>query len=90
MGRTQKGKSPEKCPGPTNCRKLTPLNELFLTLVRLRCGLLNCDLAYRFGISESSVSDTITTWVQFTQFVQIIYMSELFEDAISDKQVVLQ
>ena len=68
-GRAQKGntktagKSPEKCLGPP--RKLTPQNELFLTLVRLRCGLLNRDLVYRFGISESSVSDIVTTWVQF-------------------------
>jgi len=60
------GKSPTKCPGPS--RKLAPQNELFRTLVRLRCGLLNKDLGYIFGISESCVSDIVTTWVQFLFF----------------------
>ena len=32
-------------------RSLTPLNELFLVLCRLRCGLTEIDLAYRFEIS---------------------------------------
>jgi len=34
-------------------------------LVRLRVGLLNTDLAYRFGISPSSVSKIVTSWFQF-------------------------
>ena len=46
-------KSPSKRPGVR--RKLFPLNEFFLTLVRLRVCLLNTDLAYRFGVSPSSV-----------------------------------
>ena len=46
-------------------RKLSPENELFLTLVRLRLGLLHTDLAYRFGVSVSTVHDITTTWIQF-------------------------
>ena len=33
-------------------RVLTPLNEFFLVLCRLRCALMENDLAYRFGISQ--------------------------------------
>jgi hypothetical protein len=46
-------------------RKLTPQDELLLTLVRFRLGLLHEDLAYRFGIAVSTVNDIITTWTQF-------------------------
>ena len=46
-------------------RSLTPLNEFFLTLCRLRVGLKEQDLAYRFGISQSTVSRIITTWLDF-------------------------
>ncbi|KAK2153699.1 hypothetical protein NP493_2271g00004 [Ridgeia piscesae] len=56
-------KSPSKRPGVR--RKLSPLNEFFLMMVRLRVGLLNTDLAYRFGISPSSVSKIVTSWIQF-------------------------
>ncbi|KAK2178058.1 hypothetical protein NP493_564g03051 [Ridgeia piscesae] len=59
-------KSPSKRPGVR--RKLSPLNEFFLTMVRLRVGLLNKDLAYRFGISPSSVSKIVTSWIQFLYF----------------------
>jgi len=55
-------KSPSKRPGVR--RKLFPLNEFFLTLVRLRVCLLNTDLAYRFGISPSSVWKIVTSWIQ--------------------------
>ena len=36
-------------------RALSPLNEFFLVLCRLRCGLLEEDLGFRFGISQSTV-----------------------------------
>lgn len=45
--------------------KLSPLNEFFLMLCRLRVGLCEQDLAYRFGISQTSVSRIVTTWVNF-------------------------
>ncbi|KAL3873450.1 hypothetical protein ACJMK2_036566 [Sinanodonta woodiana] len=46
-------------------RIISPINELFLTLIRLRLGLLNADLAYRFGISTREVSTIVLTWTQF-------------------------
>ena len=46
-------------------RSLTPFNEFFLTLCRLRAGLKEQDLAYRFCISQSTVSRIVTTWINF-------------------------
>ena len=46
-------------------RKLDPLNQLFLTLVKLKLNLKQKDLAFRFGISPSVVSRYITTWICF-------------------------
>ena len=45
--------------------KLNPLNQLFLTLIKLRLALRERDLAYRFGISTSTVSKYFITWVCF-------------------------
>jgi len=56
-------RSPSKRPGPK--RKMTPKNELFLTLMRLRMGYLHEDLAYRFEISVPLVSRIVITWIQF-------------------------
>lgn len=49
-------------------RKLTPMNEFLLVLCRLRCGLLEIDLAHRFGISQSTVSRILITWINFLYF----------------------
>ena len=46
-------------------RALLPLEEFFLVLVRLRLGLFEQDLAYRFGVSQSTVSRVINTWINF-------------------------
>ena len=46
-------------------RKLNPLNQFLLTLIKLRLNLRNLDLAVRFGISEALVSRYIATWVCF-------------------------
>ena len=46
-------------------RALTPMNEFFLTLCCLRLALKEQDLAYRFQISQSTVSRIITTWLNF-------------------------
>ena len=43
--------------------KLPLIEQFFLTLVRLRLGLFELDLANRFGISQSTVSRIITTWI---------------------------
>ena len=41
-----------------------PLEEqLFMTLVRLRLGLLERDLAFRFNISQATVSRITCTWI---------------------------
>ena len=44
---------------------LTPLDEFFLVLVRLRLGLFERDLADRFGVSVSTVSRICITWINF-------------------------
>ena len=45
--------------------KLSQVNELFLTLVRLRLNLKEHDLSRRFDISLSSVSRVFITWINF-------------------------
>ena len=44
-------------------RKLTNHNEFLLTLLKLRLNLKNADLAFRFGIAESTVSKIIHKWL---------------------------
>ena len=46
-------------------RSLSPMDEFFLTLVRLRLGLLEQDIGYRFGVSQSTVSRIFTSWINF-------------------------
>ncbi len=46
-------------------RSLSPKNEFFLTLWRLRCGLMEQDLAYRFAISQATVSWICVVWINF-------------------------
>ena len=46
-------------------RMLDPINQLFLTLVKLKLNLKLKDLAFRFGISPSAVSWYINTWICF-------------------------
>ncbi len=46
-------------------RALSPENEFFLVLIRLRLGLMEQDLADRFEISQSTVSRIIITWINF-------------------------
>ena len=54
-------------------RALTPLNQYFLCMIKLRLNLRVVDLAIRFGISKSLVSRYFTTWVclMFRQFKEI-------------------
>ena len=44
---------------------MTPEQELFLVLVRLRLGLLVQDIAHRFNTSASNVSRIFKTWIVF-------------------------
>ena len=46
-------------------RKFCVKGEFFLTLVRLRLGLTVWDLAFRFKISQSTVSSVVNTWIPF-------------------------
>lgn len=65
-----------KC-GPT--RQLASIDELFLTLVKLKQGSANQDLAERFGITDSHVSNIFITWVSILNKVltnQNIWMSK--------------
>lgn len=48
---------------------MDPLNQYFLTLVRLKLNLRVVDLAYRFGISTSLVSKYFITWVCYVSFI---------------------
>ncbi|KAI8514530.1 hypothetical protein Bbelb_071210 [Branchiostoma belcheri] len=58
---------PGRCrPGPK--RKCSLLDEFFLVLVRLKVGLFHKDLAIRFGLSESTVSRIVGTWVNFLYY----------------------
>ena len=47
------------------CKKLSLKDQFFLTLVRLRLGLLNEDLADRFQISTGLCSEIFKTWISF-------------------------
>ena len=46
-------------------RKLNPINQLFLMQVKMRLNLKTEDLAFRFGLSPSQTSRSITTWICF-------------------------
>ena len=54
-------------------KKIDSLNQLFLTLIKLKLNLKERDLAYRFGIAVSVVSKYFITWVCFlyNQFREI-------------------
>jgi hypothetical protein len=44
--------------------KLTNFQSFIMTLMKLRLNLANFDLAFRFGISDPTVSRTLIKWVQ--------------------------
>ena len=46
-------------------KKLTPMDQLFMTLVKLRLDLKVVDIAFRFNISTAVVSRYFTTWICF-------------------------
>ncbi|XP_074662884.1 uncharacterized protein LOC141915296 [Tubulanus polymorphus] len=50
------------------CQKLTPVNQFFLTLIKLRRAKEDIELSILFGISESVVSRIVLTWVNFMYF----------------------
>lgn len=54
-------------------RALLPIDEFFLVMIRLWLGLLEKDLAYRFGVSQPTVSRILITWINllYLQFQNI-------------------
>ena len=44
-------------------RKLSPLEEFVITLMRLRLGLFEENLGDRFGAHPSTISQVLITWV---------------------------
>ncbi|XP_065648027.1 uncharacterized protein LOC136077793 [Hydra vulgaris] len=46
-------------------RKVDTKTAMFLVLVKLRLGLTDNDLAFRFKISQSLVSNILNTWIPF-------------------------
>jgi hypothetical protein len=53
---------------PGRKRQLTPINEFFMVLTRLKVGLFVKDLADRFGISMGQFSKIFCTWINFLYF----------------------
>ena len=51
-------RSPKKC-GPA--RRLSPKDEFLLTLMKLRLGSINANLAERFDISATTLSNIVNT-----------------------------
>lgn len=47
------------------CSSLPPSDQLFLTLIKLRCAKGDVELSLMFEISESPVSRIFNTWVNF-------------------------
>ncbi|KAK6168589.1 hypothetical protein SNE40_019789 [Patella caerulea] len=66
-------KGPSKVSNPVRYKRydsrvkriLTHREEFIMTLMKLRLGALNEDLADRFGISCTQVSNVFTTWIKF-------------------------
>ena len=60
-----------QCLGPASyelnykCATLDPTDQLFLTLMKLRCAKEDIELSLLFNISESTVSRIIITWINF-------------------------
>ena len=50
-------------------RKLCPLDEMFMVLVKLKRGSANKDLAERFGIHETHVSRVFISWIKLLHVV---------------------
>ena len=62
---TRKGRNLKKSPkkfGPK--RELTEKDEFLLTMMKLRLGSTNADLAQRFAVSATTGTNIFTTWVK--------------------------
>ena len=79
---------------------LTPIEEFFIVMIRLRLGLMEKDIAYRFNISQSTVLWIIITWINFMylQFkdlplwpkkVVTSYMPQVFKEQYTSIRVII-
>ena len=50
------------------CSLLIPEDQLFLTLMKLKQAKEDIELSFLFGISESTVSKIIVTWINFMYY----------------------
>ena len=69
-------------------RSLSPENEFFLVLVRMRLGLLEADIACRASLSTAHVSRICITWIDFlhSYFRQLpIWPTRLYIDETMPK-----
>ena len=46
-------------------REIEPIDQLWLFLTRVRLGLFERDLAHRFSVSVSTVSDVFISWANY-------------------------
>ncbi|XP_053119524.1 uncharacterized protein LOC128330520 [Hemicordylus capensis] len=85
------GKREEGSPESGSHSALSPENQLFLVLVRLRLGLLLQDLAFRFHISESTASRYWLSWTEFMErrLKQIpVTCSQRYVDAFKPQRLI--
>ena len=80
---------------------LSPLEEFYMVLVRLRLGLFKKDLADRFNVSVSTVSRICRTWITFLymRFKELplwpsrdlvqTYMPKSFKDLYPSTRVII-
>lgn len=50
------------------CQSLSPKDQLFLTLIKLRQAKEDLELSFFFSISESTVSKIVLCWINFLYF----------------------
>ena len=86
---------------PSRSHKLSVEDEFFLTMIKLRLGLFNKDLAVRFGISLSTVSKIFMTWINLIYIkldslkifphrdVIVKYMTKEFKQQYHDVMVII-
>ncbi|XP_033747143.1 uncharacterized protein LOC117332365 [Pecten maximus] len=82
-------------------RKLSPENQFFLFLCRVKVGLFEQDLANRFSIAISTVSNILITWANFiylrlgglniwpTKETIMEHMPETFKDKYPSTRIII-
>ena len=52
-------------------REIQPIDQLWMFLTKVRLGLFERDLAHRFDVSVSTVSDVVVTWANYHYMLHI-------------------